>query len=81
MKFRFPRKAAGWRRLFWLTLRRCPTHHRRLSRVSNPPDDQLTHFCFDCPDVSMWPVGFFKILYLNWLADYRKKEAARSASS
>lgn len=28
MTLRLPRKLIGWRRLFWLTLRRCPECHQ-----------------------------------------------------
>jgi hypothetical protein len=68
MKIRFPRTWGGWKRLFWLTLRRCPIHHTRLCVDPWPPYDFNVRYCFKCEGISIWHVGFFNVLRVNYQA-------------
>lgn len=51
---RFPRTWVGWRKAFWLFLRRCPVHHAPLR----------DGYGFCCDGVSVWP-NFIEALRLN----------------
>lgn len=72
MRYRWPRTLIGWRRLFWLTLRRCPIHHRPLARDGWFGDDGSTLYGFCCEGVSMWPRGMRRALHQNYLAEQRE---------
>lgn len=75
MRIRFPRTKAGWLRLFWLTLRRCPVDHAPLLRDWPLYDDGVTRYCFRCEGVSYWPTGFWHLLRMNYEAHERSKGA------
>lgn len=60
-----PKTLLGWRKLFWLTLRCCPIHHKPLMRDCwfGDPGTHLYGFC--CDGVSIWPRGLFRTLAMN----------------
>lgn len=70
---RFPRTRLGWKRLFWLTLHRCPVHHKKLYRDWELYDDGRTLYGFCCDGVSMWPRGWWWTLYENAIAHKPKR--------
>ena len=74
LKIRFPRTARGWRTLFWLTLGRCPIHHKKLVR-NWPYDNSYYGLC--CDGWSICPVtGFVANLRGNYEA-YQESERVK----
>lgn len=71
---RFPRTWQGWVTLFWLALRRCPTHH------STMPIDLMngSRMCLRCSRFGAWPDGILLALRQNAM-NYRLKRQAEDA--
>lgn len=71
-QLRVPRTWKGWKVLFWLSLRRCPFHHKKLCH-DYPYSSQMYGFC--CDGISMWPNGLFDALWNNYKAEQNQQEA------
>lgn len=69
---RWPRSWFGWKRLFWLSLYRCPIHHKPL--VADWPlyDDGVTSYAFCCEGIGIWPGGLLNALRGNARASGEK---------
>jgi hypothetical protein len=61
---RLPRTIAGWVKLTWLTLRRCPTCHRVLQRDWPLHEQRDELWCIPCGFVR-FPRGFWNALRWN----------------
>jgi hypothetical protein len=72
IKLRFPRTIAGFRRLFWILLRRCVNCHRPLLQDWALYDDGVSLWCLDCGGLRL-PKGALNALRENYEA-YRRKE-------
>ena len=63
-EMKLPRTFLGWRRLFWITLRRCPECKGRLLRDWPQYDDCFTIYCMPCGG-AMYPRGFWRAIWAN----------------
>lgn len=61
---RFPRTLSGWRKLFWIALRRCMRCRGPLCEDWAPYDDGVTLWCLSCGGIPH-PRGFFRALRWN----------------
>lgn len=68
--YRLPRTLLGWRRLFWLSLGRCPIHHTRLSQDWHSASHGA---CFTCDGVTIWPIGLRQVLWENYMVEAQKQ--------
>ena len=73
---RFPRTLLGWKRLFWITLRRCPKCHGSLCQDWPMYDSGDTLYCMPCGGAII-PRGFFTALRWNEATEKRKNAAVR----
>jgi hypothetical protein len=67
-----PRTMRGWRRLFWIALRRCVQCHGRLLRDWPQYDDGESLWCMNCGGVRH-PRGILIALYEQAMVNQRKK--------
>jgi|GEM_PF-5192504 len=70
---RFPRTKRGWRALFWILIRRCPSCHGGLCQDWAMYDDDWFLWCLRCGGMQV-PKGMIRALILNERA-YLSKEA------
>lgn len=75
---RWPRAWAGWKRLFWIFLGRCPVDHGAL--LTDPWSGGDTLFCFKCDGVSMWPANIVIALQHNYRMHSRNLADRRGAT-
>lgn len=73
---KFPTSLRGWKRLFWITVRRCINCHGRLLRDWPLYDDGATLWCMSCGGVAH-PRGFLEAL--RWNARAALAESAEPA--
>jgi hypothetical protein len=66
-----PRTWLGWKRLFWITLRRCVRCHGPVCR-DFPQYDDGTAWCLPC-DGAPQPHGFWHALWWNKQAVLRER--------
>lgn len=72
---RLPRTKAGWKRLFWIALRRCMVCHERLVRDWPLYDDGGTLWCFRCGGLAH-PRGVLRTLQVNAMAAQKNMGSA-----
>ena len=64
MEIKFPKTLLGWKRLFWITIHRCPVCHSALCQDSPLYDDGETLYCLPCGGAIL-PRGFITALRWN----------------
>lgn len=58
-RIELPRTRAGWRKLFWLALYRCPKHRERLEPIAGTRVGRCVN------GVTRWPRGLWAALRCN----------------
>lgn len=70
MKIRFPRTWFGWKKLFWTSIRRCPSCHGSL--VGDRYNQSMLLLCMPCGGRFV-PHGFFEALRQNYREESKNK--------
>ncbi len=72
-QIRFPRTWRGWKALFWLSIGRCPVHHKPLHFDPWQPSlPVMMGFC--CEGIGLWPNGMMQALRGNYRAELKKEQ-------
>ena len=79
IKLRLPRTLLGWRRVFWVTIWRCPECKSPLVEDCWLFGD-TTRYCMPCGG-GMYPGGFWRMLASNWRAAKQAAEKSAEAQS